>query len=116
MDATAKFVPDDLRHLISSYQRLSGKRFEQSGRGAVTNVAAITDAMDETFLQIVSFPTDDVQVCYRQVELLMTLLAEPETDVASRELLRDVVLTHVRRLAARAESPKAGGVGAAANL
>lgn len=113
MGARQTCVRDDLSHLIASYQRLSGKRFEQSGRGAVSNVAAITDAMDDTFLRIVSFPTDDAQVCYQQVELLMSLLAEPETDAASRELLRTVALTHVKRLADRAASPKTNDLGTA---
>ncbi|MBS0243994.1 MAG: hypothetical protein JSS20_17615 [Proteobacteria bacterium] len=95
----------DLARLIADYQRLSARHDAESRRGAVVNAGHLAQALDDAFFEIVRFPSEDPLISCTQIEFLLEILAEASSDRAQRHALRDEVLAHVRRLAAKASVP-----------
>ena len=90
----------DLARLIARYRFLQGELDCESLRDAPCRAAAAS-ALDDVFLQIVRFQAEEPAISYRQIEFLMTFLAEGLPDAEMRRLISTEALAHVRRLMER---------------
>lgn len=95
-------VPHELFKLIARYRWLQQELAEHNRPGGAANAAHVTRAIEEVFLQIVEFQADDASISYCQIEFLLSMLTDATRDRKLRQLLRDVTLAHVKRLADRA--------------
>jgi hypothetical protein len=100
-------VTHELAKLIARYRWLQA---ETGGSGLVARPEGpvpINAALNEVFLQIITFPAEDPRISYRQIEFLLEVLADGNTDRSLRQELRDHVLTHVKRLTDRIAGARA---------
>jgi len=88
----------ELARLIASYRWLSEELAAQTSAGADLNCAHIKAEMEATFLRIVQQPAENPYVSCAQIDFLVSAMAEPGSDDATRALLCDMTLTHLRRL------------------
>ncbi|MGD9805116.1 MAG: hypothetical protein AB7E81_21275 [Hyphomicrobiaceae bacterium] len=88
----------DLARLIVSYEWLSQEMATQTELGATATCAHIREELEALFLKIVEFPVDDPRIICAQIEFLVTAMGAPGGDDAARALLRDMTLSHLKRL------------------
>lgn len=98
----------DLARLIATYKWLLGERDSQRGLNAAANARHIDAALDDVFLRIARFPAEDPRISCHQIEFLLAVLSEDGADQASRALVCEAVLDHVKRLAARVPAEASG--------
>lgn len=89
-----------LAKLITSYRWLLEERDSQEKAKADENARYIDKEIDELFLRIVKFPTNDQRISIAQIEFLVTTLAEEHHAPLARAALRETIMQHVGRLAA----------------
>ena len=87
-----------LAKLITTYRWLLAERDAQLKANAEANALYIDKEIDELFLRIVRFPTDDPRISGAQIEFLVTSLVEEEHAPMARAVLRESILQHVARL------------------
>ncbi len=91
----------DLARLIATYKWLSQELDAQSGARAEVNRQHIRPELDNVFLKIVQYPTDNPQICCAQIEFVLSSLAETGRDDGTRAQLCALALAHVQRLSQR---------------
>jgi len=88
----------DLARLITSYRWLSQELASQVDAGAADNCQHIREEVDALFLKIVKFPADNPYISCAQMDFLISAIAEPGRDDATRAGLCDLALSHLTRI------------------
>ena len=96
-------MPAELGRLIAQYHWLQSQDRDGELLSTSKGHKTVAQAMDDVFLDIVSFPATEPRLCYSLIAFLLDVLASDlEGDRVGRAFLRDTALVHVKRLTDRA--------------